>query len=230
MVDQLTNPAVTVSLPRMTYEDFLAWAGDDIRAEWVDGEVIVFMQPNNRHVLLVGFLHDLVSLFVRLRALGQTLGEPFQVLTRGGRAFRRPDLAVFFETPPDVDPASRRRDIPDLVVEVVSDDSEHRDHHDKRTEYAEAGVPEYWIIEGREGRHGVTFLILQPNSSYAEIVRDVEGRLRSRVLPGFWLDPAWLAEDPLPNLAWVLEEVAPGAHADLSQQARQERAAREGRS
>ena len=22
---------------RLTYEEFLAWAGDDIRAEWVDG-------------------------------------------------------------------------------------------------------------------------------------------------------------------------------------------------
>jgi len=31
---------------RMGYEEFLAWAGEDIHAEWVNGEVIVQMLPD----------------------------------------------------------------------------------------------------------------------------------------------------------------------------------------
>jgi len=35
----------------------------------------------------------------------------------------------------------------DLVVEIVSDDDRRRDLEVKRPEYAEAGIPEYWIID-----------------------------------------------------------------------------------
>jgi hypothetical protein len=38
---------------------------------------------------------------------------------------------------------------PDLVVEVVSDDSVERDYETKRAEYAAAGIPEYWIVDPR---------------------------------------------------------------------------------
>jgi Uma2 family endonuclease len=35
----------------------------------------------------------------------------------------------------------------DLVIEVVSEDDPARDLVTKRREYAQAGIPEYWIIE-----------------------------------------------------------------------------------
>ena len=38
----------------------------------------------------------------------------------------------------------------DLVVEVVSPDDPARDLVDKRTDYAEAGIPEYWIVDPRD--------------------------------------------------------------------------------
>lgn len=39
---------------RMSYEEFLAWADEDVHAEWVDGEAIVFMPPKDIH-LIPGF-------------------------------------------------------------------------------------------------------------------------------------------------------------------------------
>lgn len=44
----------------------------------------------------------------------------------------------------------------------------------------------------------VTFYRLGAAGRYAE-VQPRDGRLASSVLPGFWLDPAWLAQDPLPS-------------------------------
>ena len=42
---------VTVTLQperlRMSYEDYLQWADEDVHAEWVDGEVIIQMPPRN---------------------------------------------------------------------------------------------------------------------------------------------------------------------------------------
>lgn len=32
---------VTTERPRMTYEEFLAWADEDTSAEWVGGEVVL---------------------------------------------------------------------------------------------------------------------------------------------------------------------------------------------
>ena len=39
---------------------------------------------------------------------------------------------------------------PDLVVEVVSPDHPERDLVEKRADYAEAGIPEYWIADPRD--------------------------------------------------------------------------------
>ena len=41
---------------KMSYEDFLAWPEQGIQAEWVDGEMIIFMPPKNLHQATVDFI------------------------------------------------------------------------------------------------------------------------------------------------------------------------------
>ena len=207
-----TPPSALGRRPHMTYEEFLAWADDDIRAEWVDGEVIEFMPPKKHHILVIHYLLGLVTTYARLRRLGEVFGEPFQFLTRDGHAVRRPDIAVLLTAHLDRFTSEGMEGVPDLVVEVISEDSVARDRRDKWAEYAAAGIPEYWIVDGRDGRHGVDFYELQPDGVYAEIPPDAEGRVHSTTLTGFWLDPAWPAEDPLPDPDWVLDQIAPGIH------------------
>ena len=221
MAQQLVRPPLTDQPLRMTFEEFLAWIDEDTRAEWVDGEVIEFMPTGKRHIRLVRFLITLIANYVELRGLGEVLVEPFQFWTRPGRALRRPDVAVLLTAHMDRFTPAAMEGAPDLVVEVISEDSEDRDRDDKRREYAAAGVPEYWIVEGREGRDGVTFLALQDDGSYEELGPDAQGRLHSRVLTGFWLDPAWLAGENLPNLYTVLAAIATDASAEFEALARQ---------
>jgi hypothetical protein len=57
----------------------------------------------------------------------------------------------------------------------------------------------------------VVFHELLPGDSYAPIPADAAGHLRSKVLSGFWLDPAWLDQEPLPNPFVLLPQMAPGA-------------------
>jgi len=38
------------------------------------------------------------------------------------------------------------------VVEIVSEDGRERDLIEKRADYAEAGIPEYWIVDPKENR------------------------------------------------------------------------------
>ena len=49
----------------------------------------------------------------------------------------------------------------DLVVEVVSPDDPKRDLVDKRREYAQAGIPEYWIVNPQTGE--ILILVLDDN-------------------------------------------------------------------
>jgi hypothetical protein len=44
-----TAPTIRTQRLRMSYEEFLAWADEDVHAEWVDGEVIVQMPPQVPH-------------------------------------------------------------------------------------------------------------------------------------------------------------------------------------
>ena len=66
---------------------------------------------------------------------------------RAGK-FREPDLAALRDRS---DPRNQDRFWlgADMVVEVVSPDDPNRDLVEKRADYAEAGIPEYWIVDPR---------------------------------------------------------------------------------
>ncbi len=77
---------------------------------------------------------------------------------------------------------------PDLAVEIVSPSSRRYDAFEKRINYARAGVQEYWLVDPIErsvalyGLEQEQFVRIQPT----------EGRLASRVLPGYWLQLDWV--------------------------------------
>jgi Uma2 family endonuclease len=82
----------------------------------------------------------------------------------------------------------------DLVMEVVSDDavSRARDYQDKRRDYAETGIPEYWIIDPAERR----ILVLQlAGDAYAVLGEYTEGEdASSRLLDGFRVNVSQLLQ------------------------------------
>lgn len=70
----------------------------------------------------------------------------------------------------------------DLVMEVLSGDRQ-QDLVTKRAEYAQAGIPEYWIVDAAEGR--ITVLALE-GEAYAEwSTAGAGGAVRSRLLEGW---------------------------------------------
>lgn len=60
--------------------------------------------------------------------------------------FREPDL-LFLRSRRDPRRGERYWTGADLVLEVVSPDDPQRDLVEKRRDYAEAGIPEYWIVD-----------------------------------------------------------------------------------
>ena len=195
----------------MTFEQFLTEIPEMTWAEWVDGEVVFFVPANIVHQKRAHFLEMLLGLYVNLFNLGTVLGPPTGMRTIPGRAFREPDLLFIVAAHDDRLTRTWVEGGADLVVEFVSEDSVHRDRVEKLAEYAAAGIPEYWILDGRDGEETADFFHLGPNGAYQRQPLDDHGRYHSRVLPGFWLDPAWLWRDPLPDPARLMGRIAPEA-------------------
>ncbi len=64
---------------------------------------------------------------------------------------RHPDLAIYKKAPPRKI-AVWFHWIPEIVIEVVSPGSALRDYEEKREEYLELAVKEYWIVDGEKAR------------------------------------------------------------------------------
>ena len=72
------------------------------------------------------------------------------------------------------------------MVEVVSPDDPNRDWITKRADYAEAGIPECWIVDPSE--EAITVLELK-GPAYAEHgIFGLNAKATSPLLPGFTVD------------------------------------------
>jgi Uma2 family endonuclease len=192
---------------RMSYEEYLSLP-DDVRAEWKDGEVNIFMPPKKHHQRVVKFLYALLDLFVQALQLGEVGIAPFEVKLGPEGPSREPDLFFVATTSLDRWTDDRLEGAPDLAVEVISRDSVGRDRGDKRDEYEEAGVREYWLIDPRPGKERAEFYVLDAAGRFQLIQPDEHDIFHSHVLPGFALHLAWLWQDPAPSALQILAELA----------------------
>jgi Uma2 family endonuclease len=111
--------------------------------EFTDGSIEALPMPTEHHQAILEWL------FLALRSFIEQIGgkvrfAPLRLYIRAGK-FREPDILLMRDAN---DP--RRQDRywlgADLVVEVVSEDDPERDTVEKVADYAEAGIPEYWIV------------------------------------------------------------------------------------
>jgi Uma2 family endonuclease len=129
--------------------------------EYSHGRLEVLPMPSDRHQAIVGFLY-MMFLNVVQQIGGAVRFAPLRLRLWPGK-IREPDLMVLSQADD-----ARRQDIywtgADLVIEVISEDDPDRDLVTKRLEYAQAGIPEYWIVDPRNNTIAVLRLA---GTSYA---------------------------------------------------------------
>jgi Uma2 family endonuclease len=115
--------------------------------EFTEGSVEVLPMPTRKHQAISRFLFLAFLSFVQ-RLGGTVFYAPLRVRVAPGR-FREPDLVLLLDVN---DPRNQNAFWlgVDLVVEIVSPDYVERDTVIKRADYAEAGIPEYWIVNPEE--------------------------------------------------------------------------------
>src|SRR5262249_54283208 len=89
----------------------------------------------------------------------------------------------------------------DLVVEIVSPESQERDRTTKYEEYQRAGVREYWLID--LPRQEAIFYQLQSDGLYTASAVGADGIYYSAILSGLWIQVEWLWQRPLPKMSSV---------------------------
>jgi len=167
------------------------WSEDEYLAldtnhliEFSHGRLEIMPLPTQSHQLLVIALFELLLNFVREGQLGTVLLAPMRVQLSPGK-FREPDI-LFMRAEHDDRRSDRFWEGADLVMEIVSPDDPERDKVTKRREYAQAGIPEYWIVDPTNA--SITVLTLR-GQEYALHGEFVTGETASSVLlEGFRVD------------------------------------------
>jgi Uma2 family endonuclease len=200
----LEAPVEAKPSTRMTYEEFLAWADEDTRAEWVNGEVVFMGQVSKLHQLVGGFLFTLIKLFVEAHQLGLVFYESFQMKTGDDLPGRLPD--IFFVSNENLHRVkdNRLEGPADLAIEIISPESRSRDRGEKFYEYEQGGVREFWLLDPLRKR--AEFYQLGDDGLYLLVNADSDGVYHSVVLKGLWIKVDWLWQQPLPTILSVIKE------------------------
>jgi len=153
--------------------------------ELSDGNLEVLEMPTPFHQLVVVRLITALYTFVTQHRLGHVLVAPLRVRLWPGR-FREPDL-VFMSAAHADRITSKYWGVPDLAVEVISLDDPDRDRIAKKAEYAQAGIPEYWILDPEEKTLEVYLLPAEEEEYQLSQTLGIHDSLASAQLPGFEL-------------------------------------------
>ena len=172
------------------------WLTDRSRrlVELTDGRIEALPMPTSTHQAVLLFLYRLFHDHLRPRG-GVAMVSALRMRVREGK-YREPDLLMLRERS---DPRYQDRYWlgADLVAEVVSPDDPDRDLVEKRADYAEAGISEYWIVDPRD--ETITVLALE-GEGYVEHGAYGRGdRAVSPLLDGFAADVDAVFDAPEPG-------------------------------
>lgn len=127
-------------------QTFYEWMDDDVKAEFINGEVVVHSPALEKHNAAVLRLGVLLSAFVDTHELGIVRVEKAWVeLTRNSY---EPDICYFGQAKAaTIQPDLLYYPAPDLIVEVLSKSTQKNDREVKFEDYAAHGVAEYWLVD-----------------------------------------------------------------------------------
>lgn len=192
---------------RMSEEEYSRWAFEQaFESEWVDGEVIIMAPISTGHDDLQWWIRSFLQFYADKNDLGKVKGPEFQIrLSRPSR--REPDVLYISKARLHLLKLTYFDGPPDLAMEIVSPSSESRDWREKFLEYQAGGVKEYWIIDPPSQQ--IEAYALGSGGNYVAI-EEKDGKINSVIVPGWYVKPAWLWQEPRTNVLDALKELGVG--------------------
>ena len=130
-----------------TWEDVLRMPDDGNRYEFIGGRLYVTPAPVTRHQRVLRGLWSALIRIVMDSGRGEVLSAPLLVEFPGTGDRVQPDLLFVSRERRAIIGEKQVTGAPDLVVEILSPSTAHRDRGIKLDLYARHGVREYWIAD-----------------------------------------------------------------------------------
>lgn len=182
--------------------DALTALEEDVKAELLDGVMVVHSPEKTRHEQEFRFLFVLMNLFAYAHHWGEVLGSMATVHLGECRKVK-PDIAAVRLERAHIITEDAIEGVPDLVLEIVSESTRRYDFGEKRKVYEEAGVPEIWLVDFERK---VVMVVRRVGRRYRSEAKS-RGILRSQVMKGFWLKVEWLWQKELPDPTECLQVI-----------------------
>ena len=165
---------------------FWADIDENIKAEFIDGEIIYHSPVYRRHWKTSSELMTLMLPYVKKNNLGEIGAE--KVMIRCTRNDYEPDICFWRKEIADTfTPKQSAFPPPDFIVEILSDSTEGRDRGIKFMDYAKHGVTEYWIIDTNTKTIEQYTLNIE-KMEYELNLKVREGKLKSIAIDGFEIE------------------------------------------
>ena len=176
----------------------------EITYEWNNGYLEEKSVSNVLTISMYKWFFKLFEYYLETHQIAQSvpLEMGFPLVLPQKTEIRRPDLGVVLNSNPvPLKPEDRSyKGTFDLCIEAISDSSTKdikRDTEEKKANYAQAGVKEYYILDGHD--RYLEFYRLNANGVYVPIKPGRGNVIQSTVLPGFQFRVEDLFNKPSPD-------------------------------
>lgn len=151
----------TVQTTPITADEFWDWCArpenQGKHAELVRGEIVEMPPPGEVHGSVCWWIGVLLGLYVIRRGRGRaTTNDTGLVVVEGPDTVRGPDV-IFFDETRQLDTLNRKhsRQIPTLVVEVVSPNDTPNKINQRISDYLRRDIPLVWVVDPDDKTVGV---------------------------------------------------------------------------
>lgn len=180
-------------------QEFYQWITEDVKAEFINGEIVIHSPVKQRHWNVSDLLSRLLSYYASLKKMGRVGTEKVMIsLTRNDY---EPDICYFsaeksalFTEEQVLFPA------PDFVVEILAKKTTATDRGIKKTDYAAHGVREYWIVDPAKQRIEQYILPSGGDEYFPAKIHQYGEEIESVAIPGFTIPVQAIFEEEA-NLA-----------------------------
>jgi Uma2 family endonuclease len=149
--------------------------------ELSDGHLIILPMPSLTHQRILKRFVYLAQSWLAANKRGEILFAAHPIRLWPGK-YREPDAMIWLSGNKNR-MGERESGPPDLALEIVSPNNEPHDLETKFQEYAQAGIPECWIVQP-ETRSVLVYTL--EGQSYKLLAQLTSGQqASSRILPGF---------------------------------------------
>jgi len=199
---EVIEPPYLIRKFGVSEEEYDILIDEDTKADLFDGTLIIHSPASTRHESIFIFLAFLMHGYADQKQLGKVLGPRATMHIAHRRKFE-PDILFVRKERLELLKEKELEGAADMVVEILSPWTRDYDLREKRQVYHEAGIDEIWFVDDEEQeivvdrRHGEKYSTNTITS----------GKVKSEVMPGFFVQAEWFREEILPNSLSCLQKI-----------------------